>query len=106
MDFCADRGLLKLNDESHLVWFNEYNGSAEEVKFLMVFGVLAGLAIYNNTIIKLPFPAALYKKLLGESSDIEDLVELSPTEGNSLKQVLEYKYANLVFNYNQNFSYN
>ncbi|OXA59725.1 putative E3 ubiquitin-protein ligase HERC3 [Folsomia candida] len=95
LDFCADRGLLKLNDESHLVWFNEYNGSAEEVKFLMVFGVLAGLAIYNNTIIKLPFPAALYKKLLGESSDIEDLVELSPTEGNSLKQVLEYKNPDL-----------
>jgi hypothetical protein len=86
----VDQGLLKHYDESHLVWFNDRNDGGSEQEFLIVFGVLAGLAIYNNTIIKLPFPSALYKKLLGEPCDLDDLIELSPTVGKSLKQVLDY----------------
>ena len=41
-------------------------------------GLLCGLAIYNFTIINLPFPLALYKKLLGDPVDLSDLKELSP----------------------------
>jgi E3 ubiquitin-protein ligase HERC4 len=42
-------------------------------------GVLCGLAIYNFTIIDLPFPLALYKKLLKEPVSLQDLKGLSPT---------------------------
>jgi hypothetical protein len=42
-------------------------------------GVLCGLAIYNFTIIDLPFPLVLYKKLLKEPVSLQDLKGLSPT---------------------------
>lgn len=41
--------------------------------------MLCGLAIYNLTIIDLPFPLALYKKLLHEKVSLKDLKGLSPT---------------------------
>jgi E3 ubiquitin-protein ligase HERC4 len=45
----------------------------------MYLGALCGLAIYNFTIIDLPFPLALYKKLLKEPVSLQDLRGLSPT---------------------------
>lgn len=42
-------------------------------------GLLCGLAIYNFTIINLPFPLVLYKKLLAEPVQLDDLDGLSPT---------------------------
>lgn len=40
---------------------------------------MCGLAIYNFTIIDLPFPLALYKKLLNEPVTFQDLKDLNPT---------------------------
>ena len=34
-----------------------------------MIGIVCGLAIYNFTIINLPFPLALYKKLLGDKTE-------------------------------------
>lgn len=49
----------------------------------VLIGILCGLAIYNFTIIYVPFPLVLYKKLLGEDSDqpvgLDDLEGLSPS---------------------------
>lgn len=42
-------------------------------------GLLCGLAIYNFTIINLPFPLVLYKKLLAEPVLLDDLDGLCPT---------------------------
>ena len=56
-----------------------------------MIGVLCGLAIYNFTIIYLPFPLALYKKLLGdEVGSIEDLDDMSPTVAKGLRDLLDY----------------
>jgi E3 ubiquitin-protein ligase HERC4 len=84
-------GMFKDYDESRLMWFNE--GSFEEDLMYFLIGLLCGLAIYNFTIINLPFPLALYKKLLEEKVDLHDLKELSPSEGRSMEQLLEYKYV-------------
>lgn len=43
-----------------------------------LIGLLCGLAIYNFIIIDLPFPLALYKKLLGESVGLNDIKDMSP----------------------------
>ena len=44
------------------------------------------------TIIDLPFPLALYKKLLNKGKiDLEDMKFLSPARYNSLKSLLQYK---------------
>lgn len=53
-------------------------------------GMIFGLAIYNFTIIDVPFPLALYKKLLGEPIVLSDLKCLSPTMANSLQSLLDY----------------
>ncbi len=59
------------------------NGCFEEVLNFVLIGILCGLAIYNFTIIYVPFPLVLYKKLLGEDSDqpvgLDDLEGLSPS---------------------------
>lgn len=72
-------GMFKHYDESRLMWFND-NSFEEDVMYLLI-GLLCGLAIYNFTIINLPFPVALYKKLLEEKVDLQDLKELSPAQG-------------------------
>ena len=47
--------------------------------------------MYNVTIIDLPFPLALYKKLLKKGKiDLNDMKSLSPTIYQSLKSVLNY----------------
>ena len=51
-----------------------------------MIGIVCGLAIYNFTIINLPFPLALYKKLLDVSTEeLSDLAELTPTTAKSLQ---------------------
>lgn len=48
------------------------------------------MAIYNFTIIDIPFPLALYKKLLKEPVQLSDLKGLSPSMANSLQSLLDY----------------
>lgn len=81
-------GMFKEFEESRLIWFSECSFEDEEMYKLI--GTLCGLAIYNFIIIYLPFPLALYKKLLKEKVDLSDLKELSPALGNSMKSILDY----------------
>lgn len=81
-------GMFKHYEESRLIWFNE--SSFEEDVMYFLIGLLCGLAIYNLIIINIPFPLALYKKLLNEKVELCDLKDLSPSEGRSLEQIMEY----------------
>jgi E3 ubiquitin-protein ligase HERC4 len=81
-------GMFKSYDDSRSIWFSESSFEGEEMYTLI--GILCGLAIYNFTIINLPFPMALYKKLLKEDVDISDLRDLSPTLANSMQSILDY----------------
>lgn len=49
----------------------------KDKKTFFLFGVLCGLALYNNSIIHLPFPLALFKKLLDVEPTLEDMKEYS-----------------------------
>ncbi|KTF92285.1 hypothetical protein cypCar_00012607 [Cyprinus carpio] len=62
-----------------------------EHNWFHLIGIICGLAIYNSTVVDLHFPLVLYKKLLNVSPTLDDLKELSPTEGRSLQQLLEYE---------------
>lgn len=68
-----------------------------------ITGILCGLAIYNFTIIDLPFPLALFKKLLEEPVTLSDLRELSPTLANSLQTLLNYTESDFVDVFGLNF---
>jgi len=46
-----------------------------------LIGLLCGLAIYNTTIIDLPFPLGLYKKLLNKPCNLDDMREIDPQLG-------------------------
>lgn len=69
-------GMFKEYKDSLAIWFADH--SFEEDQMYILIGTLCGLAIYNFTIINLPFPLCLYKKLLHEPVDISDLRDLSP----------------------------
>jgi len=87
-----DYGMFKEYEESNMIWFNP--NSFEDNSYYFLIGILYGLAIYNFTIINVPFPLILYKKLLKDNlSDysLSDLGELSPTTAKSLQQLLDYK---------------
>lgn len=82
-------GMFKEFEDSRVMWFADVTFETENMYFLI--GVLCGMAIYNFTIINLPFPLALYKKLLGKPVDLSDLREMSPTEANSMQALLDYE---------------
>ncbi|XP_021697448.1 probable E3 ubiquitin-protein ligase HERC4 isoform X1 [Aedes aegypti] len=82
-------GMFKTYEESRAIWFTEDFFDNEETMFALI-GILCGLAIYNFTIINLPFPLALYKKLLDEPVDLSDLRDLSPTVAQSMQSILDY----------------
>ena len=44
-----------------------------------LLGTLCGMALYNQCLMNIPFPLALFKKLLGLKPTLDDLMELSPT---------------------------
>lgn len=56
--------------------------------------MILGLVIYNYTIVNVPFPLALYKKLLGEPIVLSDLKGLDDQIYSSIKQMLVYEEDN------------
>jgi len=73
-------GMFQFYEESRLLWFN--SGTFEDdMGMYYLIGLMCGLAIYNGTIIDLPFPLALYKKLLGKRINLDDMRELDPHLG-------------------------
>nr|CAD7579788.1 unnamed protein product [Timema californicum] len=70
-------GMFRYHEETRTMWFSE-DSFEDEIMYYLV-GLVCGLAIYNFTIINMPFPLALYKKLLSEPVSLQDLKGLSPT---------------------------
>ncbi|KAL6033012.1 hypothetical protein STEG23_015480 [Scotinomys teguina] len=68
------------------MWF-PVNPNIEKKNYFL-FGILCGLALSNVKAVNLPFPLALYKKLLGKKPSLEDLKELSFPVGKSLQEIL------------------
>ncbi|OXB72100.1 UNVERIFIED_CONTAM: hypothetical protein H355_012400 [Colinus virginianus] len=99
-------GMFTYYPESNLLWFSDTSNdnmvtantcvvylqrlAKPEHNWFHLIGIICGLAIYNFTVVDLHFPLALYKKLLNVKPCLEDLKELSPTEGRSLQQLLDY----------------
>lgn len=86
-------GMFKEYEETRNIWFSEE--SFEDQNMYYLIGTLCGLAIYNYTIINVPFPLALYKKILDEPILLQDLQDLSPTQARSLQDILDYREEDL-----------
>lgn len=82
-------GMFKQYEETRNIWFNE--DSLEDAGTYWLIGILCGLVIYNFIIIDLPFPLALYKKLLDEPVGLNDIKEMSPLLAKSMQSILDYE---------------
>lgn len=94
-------GMFKEFEDSRAVWFADVSFETDDMYFLI--GVICGLAIYNFTIINLPFPLALYKKLLDEPVDLNDLRDLSPALANSMQSILNYGHPDFESEFDLHF---
>ncbi|XP_041950066.1 probable E3 ubiquitin-protein ligase HERC3 [Alosa sapidissima] len=81
--------LLEIFEESELVWF--MSDECKSVDVYMDIGTIFGMALYNQCLVNIPFPSALFKKLLGERPTLRDLEELSPCQARCLKALLDYE---------------
>nr|XP_054774150.1 probable E3 ubiquitin-protein ligase HERC4 [Lytechinus pictus] len=81
-------GMFRYFEDSGKIWFN--SKSFEDIKMFRLVGLICGLAIYNNMIISLPFPLALYKKLLDRETTLDDFKQLEPQVAQNLQSVLDY----------------
>ncbi|KAM4743192.1 putative E3 ubiquitin-protein ligase HERC4 isoform 2-T2 [Anableps anableps] len=79
--------MFMYNESQTLAWFPPRLKVEERRYFL--FGVLCGLALYNHNIIHLPFPLALFKKLLRVKTSLEDMKEFEPVLAESWRCILE-----------------
>ncbi|KAM4052938.1 putative E3 ubiquitin-protein ligase HERC6 isoform 2-T2 [Anomaloglossus baeobatrachus] len=82
-----DYGLFTCSDPLLPIWFP--NHPLVDKKMYYHYGILCGLAVFNQFTIYLPFPLALFKKLLGKKVTLEDLKELQPTVGKSMQSLLD-----------------
>ncbi|XP_056659298.1 probable E3 ubiquitin-protein ligase HERC3 isoform X9 [Monodelphis domestica] len=96
-------GMFTYYQDSNLLWFSDT--CFVEHNWFHLIGIICGLAIYNFTVVDLHFPLALYKKLLNVKPGLEDLKELSPTEGRSLQQLLDYPGEDVEEVFCLNFTY-
>lgn len=58
--------------------FNAARQPKEKLKTYFLFGVLCGLALYNQNIVHLPFPLVVFKKLLRVKPSLDDMREFDP----------------------------
>ena len=57
---------------------------------LVALGTLIGLAIYNQVLLDVQLPLAVYKKLLNIPLTLEDLKVVDPPVGTSMQALLDY----------------
>ncbi|KAK3829114.1 MAG: hypothetical protein J3Q66DRAFT_324376 [Benniella sp.] len=87
--FDPQYGMFVYDDQSSHCWFNP--ASFESLSQFYLVGVVIGLAIYNSTILDLPLPLAVYKKLLGVPVALEDLAAFRPDLAKGFEQLLNYE---------------
>jgi E3 ubiquitin-protein ligase HERC4 len=77
-----------------------------KIELCYYLGVLMGLACYNDILIDLPLPSAIYKIMAGMSKDIglEDLFDVDSTLARGLKQLLEYEDVSISDVFGINFT--
>ncbi|XP_076831360.1 putative E3 ubiquitin-protein ligase HERC4 [Brachyhypopomus gauderio] len=82
-----DSGIFMYNDTHTMVWF-PVKPKVESKRYFLL-GILCGMALYNGTIVHLPFPLAMFKKLVNMKPNLEDVIEFSPVLGGSLRYLLQ-----------------
>ncbi|KAL7877120.1 hypothetical protein SRHO_G00037630 [Serrasalmus rhombeus] len=85
--------MFMYNDTQTMIWFPSQ--PKVESKQYFLFGILCGLALNNSNIVHMPFPLAMFKKLVNMKPTLDDMIEFRPTVGKSLRCLL-YDYTDDV----------
>ena len=72
-------GMIQEDEDSRLCWFRDTGITDDNHRDFFLMGIICALAIYNDNIVDLRFPLALYKKLLRQSVQLTDLKECVST---------------------------
>ncbi|XP_026528404.1 E3 ISG15--protein ligase HERC5-like [Notechis scutatus] len=86
-------GMFMYCESTSPMWFPP-KPSVEKNKYFL-FGILYGLSMANGVTAYIPFPLAVFKKLLNKKPTLSDVKELSPVLGRNLQTVLEYEHDDL-----------
>ncbi|XP_026553647.1 E3 ISG15--protein ligase HERC5-like [Pseudonaja textilis] len=86
-------GMFIYCESTSPMWFPP-KPSVEKNKYFL-FGILYGLSIANRVTAYIPFPLAVFKKLLNKKPTLSDVKELSPVLGRNLQTLLEYEHDDL-----------
>ncbi|XP_047195648.1 probable E3 ubiquitin-protein ligase HERC6 [Hippoglossus stenolepis] len=79
--------MFMYNESKTLMWFPP-RPKVEEKRYFL-FGVLCGMALYNNNIVHLPFPLVLFKKLVGVKPSMDDMKEFDPVMAESWRCLMD-----------------
>ena len=88
--FDTQHGLFDRDEESNYSWFSSTTWDRAHASSYFLLGTILGLAIYNQTILDVQLPPALFKKLVGQSCTLADLKVLHPALGSGLQKLLDY----------------
>ncbi|XP_059507088.1 probable E3 ubiquitin-protein ligase HERC4 [Stegostoma tigrinum] len=81
-----DSKMFIYREDFRIIWFPPE--ISVPIKNYRLLGILCGLVVYNFSVVYIPFPLALFKKLLGMMPTLEDLKELVPSFENLLQHIL------------------
>jgi hypothetical protein len=91
--FDPNNGMFVRCQESQLMWFPPE--VIQNNVLYELFGVIIGLAIYNDVILDIHFPHILYKRLLGHMATEDDLEQYDPAFASSMKYIMDNTDPNL-----------
>ncbi|THD27031.1 Ubiquitin protein ligase E3A [Fasciola hepatica] len=83
-------GMFVLDEQCQTYWFNPVPLEDLDREYCLI-GILLGLAIYNDVILDVHFPAVLYRKLVGKLGTYEDLKDARPDLFIGLQALLDYE---------------
>ncbi|ELP90873.1 E3 ubiquitin protein ligase HUWE1, putative [Entamoeba invadens IP1] len=85
--FQPNNNMFVYNEKTRMCWFNSTSQSLNDYKLI---GTLFGLAIYNGVILEAKLPLVAYKKMLGITTQMNDLEEIQPEVLNSFNFLKDY----------------
>jgi len=100
--FNPDFGMFREIGKTRSLWFNNTVGSIMDIEDVSqtdeykIVGVIMGLAIYNDTLLDVQFPLAMYQLLLNrfpKTPTIEDFQHFDPETAKQLSYILEMQNA-------------
>ncbi|KAJ3175238.1 hypothetical protein HDU87_006320 [Geranomyces variabilis] len=81
-------GMFTYDEDTRYSWIN--GASLESEQEFELVGSIVGLALYNGVILDVHFPRVMYKRLLDEAPNLEDIKEGWPALGKGLQQLLDW----------------